>query len=268
MKLDDLTGMRFGRLVVIERSIDGKRRHPKWLCQCDCGNKRIVFREALRDGRTQSCGCLQKETAGDHCRTHGATIGGRKARHPTPEYRSWCKAKERCYNPNTIGFRNWGGRGIEMCQEWRNDFSAFLSHMGKRPDGCSLDRINPNGNYEPGNCRWTTPKGQGQTRRDNVLVNDGDERVSLIEFARRRNLDYKRLHRLVRREGLSLNQAMRELASRPIRSGPKRTKCFRGHELTPENIRKKGNTRHCRQCDLIRNGWNRAKYQARHAALA
>lgn len=155
----DLKDKSFGQLKVIERA-ENKGLQVAWLCKCSCGNTSVVRTGDLLRGSTTSCGCFKKATWEriSKQQKHGLTR--------TREYRSWESAKQRCFNPNTTGYHNYGGRGITMCDEWANDFNAFLEHMGPRPDGHSLDRIDSNGNYEPGNCRWADRYTQNGNRRN------------------------------------------------------------------------------------------------------
>jgi hypothetical protein len=162
MKPVDLTGQRFGRLVVKKLAgTQGTKR--TWLCQCECGRKLIVTGSNLRTGNTNSCGCLHREHAierGRNSRTHGNWTNGRAS----PTYRSWRSMHDRCKHPYMNGFEYYGGRGISVCDSWKY-FETFLSDMGERPAGHSLDRINPDGNYEPNNCRWATRLEQRHNRR-------------------------------------------------------------------------------------------------------
>lgn len=155
----DLTGMKFHRLTVLRRA----ERSQYWICKCDCGKETETRKDRLVTGWTKSCGCLFTEVK----TTHGHTIGRRKktSEKVSRTYESWGASKERCFNPNHPWFHNYGGRGIGMCEEWKNSFETFLKDMGERPPETSLDRIDSNGNYEPGNCKWSTRLEQSQNRR-------------------------------------------------------------------------------------------------------
>lgn len=161
MKLIDLTGRQFGRLTVDGRGPDaiyrsGKR--AKWFCTCACGTRKLIFATSLRYGRSQSCGCLAAEVAANSLRTHGG--------YGTDLYRVWSGMKERCSNRNHNSYPWYGGRGISVCDAWLNSFDRFEADMGPRPSPeHSIDRINGNGNYEPGNCRWATMNEQIKNRR-------------------------------------------------------------------------------------------------------
>ena len=163
MKASDLTGKRFGRLIVIERaenyiSPQGQAR-KRWLCKCDCGNDVIVPASALINGESKSCGCLQKEIAKNTFTQHGKW-GSRL-------HRIWASMKTRCYNRKSRSYKWYGGRGITICDEWMNSFQAFYDWAmanGYRDD-LSIDRIDVNGNYEPSNCRWITIIEQQKNKR-------------------------------------------------------------------------------------------------------
>jgi hypothetical protein len=155
-----LEGQTFYRLKVI--SLARKGRERAWLCQCECGNFTTVITEHLMRGGVRSCGCFKLERVTNLKLNHGHARAGKWS----SEFRAWCSAKNRCYNPKYHGYHRYGGRGIVMADEWRSDFAAFLNHIGPKPDPrLSLDRVDVNGNYEPGNVRWTTPSEQRLNQR-------------------------------------------------------------------------------------------------------
>lgn len=169
----DKTGERNGRLVVLceasERTTGGRIR---WHCRCDCGNECIVTGMDMAPGRSQSCGCLQKEktvAANKSRKTHGHSSGltadGKRKR--SPEYNSWNSMQDRCLIEAMPNYHLYGGRGITICDRWlgSNGFINFLADMGTRPIGQTLDRIDTNGNYEPSNCKWSTGSEQAKNRR-------------------------------------------------------------------------------------------------------
>lgn len=153
-----LTGIRFGKLVVLNQ---GPHFGPLigWYCLCDCGQLTHVRAGHLTSKRIRSCGCLVGEKHGE------AYNKSNEGRWVSKEYKAWSHAKARCLNKNNKKYPIYGGRGITMCQEWQRSYKAFLRHMGRSPAGRSLDRIDVNGHYEPGNCRWATASEQSRNRR-------------------------------------------------------------------------------------------------------
>ena len=148
-KLKDLAGVRFGRLVAIERGPNDPKGRTVWKCRCDCGNEKYILATSLTQGLTKSCGCLR----------HGL-------RH-TRLYTIWTHMQQRCENPNHNRYHLYGGRGISICPEWRNDFCTFYNWAMQHgyEETLTIDRINPDGNYEPQNCRWATVSEQNRNRR-------------------------------------------------------------------------------------------------------
>lgn len=157
---ENLLGRRFGRLSV--QSLAGKIMECGisrycWLCLCDCGENAVVKARALKNGTTKSCGCFQSEGVSVRNFRHGLCF--------SPEYSSWSAMLTRCNNPNTQDWKYYGGRGISVCERWK-DFRNFEKDMGKKPSPeHSIDRINNEGNYEPENCVWSTPLQQARNRR-------------------------------------------------------------------------------------------------------
>lgn len=166
----NLEGQRYGRWTAI--ALVGRQgSNGLWLCRCECGTERPVSALNLRSGASQSCGCLRSERSASAHTKHGL-VG-------TPEYRAWVHARKRCDDTGDNSYHNYGGRGIRVCEEWRNDFAAFIGDMGQRPSPRhSLDRIDNERGYEPGNCRWADRSTQARnTRRNRWIVIDGERRL-------------------------------------------------------------------------------------------
>lgn len=162
MKFIDLTGKRFGKLTVFE-FVETKNGHSYWLCKCDCGNLQKASSCNLKRSHVVSCGCVKNE--GNNVK-HGKS--------KSKIYLCWQNMKTRCYNVKSDDYKNYGGRGIKVCDEW-HDFRNFYNHVSTLPHfgelGYTLDRINVNGNYEPGNVRWATAKEQARNRRKAGALN-------------------------------------------------------------------------------------------------
>ena len=154
-KTKDLTGMRFGKLTAIRLDEQKYKNNCMWVCQCDCGKEVIVVTHNLLAGNTTSCGCKRTDTLKK--RWHG--------QHGTRLYRIWQNMKNRCRNPNIIGYKNYGGRGIGYCKEWER-FEPFIdwAKQSGYNDSLSIDRIDVNGDYGPKNCKWSTPEEQSRNK--------------------------------------------------------------------------------------------------------
>lgn len=196
---------RFGRLTVIGEGADYRspagQNVRRATFRCDCGKVAVLRISEVKQGLTVSCGCYHAEIM----RPHGHASGG----NGTPEYRTWTAMKYRCSNPRCKMWPDYGGRGIKVCDRWSASFEAFLADMGPRPDGHSLDRIDNDGNYEPGNCRWASKREQAANRRSTVLVDHAGQSIPLKEACRQIGIRsrYAVIHSRMKR-GESFEQAI------------------------------------------------------------
>lgn len=212
-----LLGKRFGRLVVAggPEKRPGRRNYF-WACKCDCGNDAVVIGSSLTNGRTKSCGCLQREKAVIAGRSRkGAVI--RHGRSRTREYQVWHQMIRRCHDPKSPVYRHYGGRGITVCERW-HDAANFLADMGPRPSPQhTLGRINNDAGYCPENCRWETRTQQARNTRTNILITHNGEARCLSEWATLAGIKTATLYSRIR-SGMSLADAM----AKPV--GPYRRK--------------------------------------------
>jgi hypothetical protein len=180
----DLTGKIFGRLVVIKQvpkpeHLVGKFRY--WECICECLETTVVTTHGLVSGNSQSCGCARTK--------HGTTKNGKQTR----EYRAWNSAIQRCVNPNDKRYKDYGGRGIKVCDRWLHSFENFLEDMGRCPEKHSLDRINNDDDYCPENCRWATSAQQARNHRRNIWIEFDNEKLVLKDMAKKIGISYQAL---------------------------------------------------------------------------
>ena len=158
-------GERFGHLVVNGTPQVNKKIRREIVCKCDCGKYKHIDMSALLLGKVISCGCVRNKKASERAVIRNTTHGLVN----TAAYRTWSSMKARCLRKSHDAYDDYGGRGIKICERWM-DFATFLADMGPRPKGTTIDRIDPNGDYEPGNCRWATSFVQTRNRRNNVLI--------------------------------------------------------------------------------------------------
>lgn len=196
----DLAGQTYGRLTVLSRSPRSGRAY--WNCICECGGSASVLGKSLRRGDTRSCGCIQKETIAKRNFRHG--LGAERSK----EYRCWLHIKGRCLNPANAAFHNYGARGITVSVLWKNDFEVFLRDVGYAPSpDMTLERIDNDKGYEPGNVVWADRKTQNRNTRRNVFVVLNGERIILKDACACIGADYKRVaHQM--RNGLSFDNAV------------------------------------------------------------
>ncbi len=198
-------GDKFGRLTVVRNG------RPRSLVRCECGTEREMYNHSLTSGNSKSCGCLQKELAAAQLTTHGH-YSGRKV---TPERTAWGHMMARCYRPSDTRFHRYGARGIVVCDRWHK-FSAFYEDLGARPGpGHSLDRINNDGNYEPGNCRWATDIEQANNTVNVVRISADGVTGSMNEIARRVGIDRRTIAKRLKR-GWTMAEAVGDIYRKPF----------------------------------------------------
>ena len=202
-KLKNLIGIKFDRLTVISEKGRSKEGYVLWECKCECGNIVDVKSTNLIKKDTKSYGCLQKEHAnrlGQNNATHGLSH--------VPEYGIWNQMIQRCTNPNQHKHNDYGARGIAVCDRWLNSFENFYADMGPRPsDDHSIDRRDNNGNYEPGNCKWSNAEEQANNRRNNVFYNYNGKLYNALEIDKEFNIDSGTFRRRIDR-GWSVKDAI------------------------------------------------------------
>ena len=203
-RFQDLTGKRFGRLIVLGYS-HKRNSHFYSLCRCDCGTERVISNSNIKSGHAISCGCFRKDATKIRSLTHGCTSG-----RLTTEYHSWTRMKSRCININNIYYKNYGGRGIKICDSWMK-FENFLADMGNKPTPKhSIDRIDNDGNYEPENCRWANMKEQQRNRSNNRIIEFYGRSMTLPEWAEEKSIKYSTLYMRLYGYGWSIERAFNE----------------------------------------------------------
>lgn len=168
---------RYGRILVIGMADPDRHGKTRVKGRCDCGTEKTFGLQELKSKKTTSCGCFKRELMTSH------GLGG------SPEYHVWWNMNRRCYNASDDSFHEYGGRGISVCERWRESVTAFYQDMGPRPEGGTLDRINNDGNYEPGNCRWATEEEQRNNKRTSRLITFGGCTLTLNQWSRRTGIN-------------------------------------------------------------------------------
>lgn len=207
-RLEDLSGKKFGRLTVISMNHDTKDKRVRWNCICDCGNKAVVRACNLKSGEVKSCGCL----ANANNKTHGMS--------KTRLYTEWANMKYRCYYSRNSSFENYGGRGIKVCNEWKDNFQAFYDWAMENgyKDNLTIERKDTNGDYCPENCCWIPASEQANNRRMNLQIEYNGKTQNLKQWCNELNLDYKRTHNRIFKLGYSFEEAITKPVMKQRRS--------------------------------------------------
>lgn len=186
----NLTGKKFGRLLVDEEHGRTKNKQVLWKCVCDCGGIVYLTTACLNSGNTKSCGCLHKEIVAKTFRKH--YLKG------TPEYTSWQLMKDRCCNVNNKTYQYYGGRGIKVCEQWLDSPEQFVKDMGTKPDKTyTIDRIDCNGNYEPSNCKWASKSEQSRNRNDSKTLTIDGIKKHLADWAADYGMPYLQVYKRI-----------------------------------------------------------------------
>jgi hypothetical protein len=209
-KFIDLTGQTFGRWVVLRRATQPIYGKPAWVCQCECSVVKTVAASSLRTGESQSCGCLHRDNSAERLRT----IATKHGMHNTPEYFRWISMKLRCTCVTHQAYADYGGRGIKVCKRWLDSFEHFREDMGPQPSKHhTLERIDNDGDYKPGNVKWATRREQAQNRRNSVsLTIDGVTKPLTVWCKYDRSLEGRVRYRL--NQGWSDKEALLTPSSR------------------------------------------------------
>lgn len=200
MSLIDLTGQRFGRLVVVKRVDHEKKGQARWLCRCDCGKEKVVQSYDLRSGNTQSCGCQRQENF-----THIVHGHSRKR-----VYAIWKGMKSRCFNENRKCYKDYGGRGITVCDEWKDDFEVFYdwAMANGYSDDLTIDRKDSDGNYDPSNCRWADTLTQANNKGRNVFLEYNGETHTIAEWSRITGINAATIYNRVKKLNWTVEKAL------------------------------------------------------------
>jgi hypothetical protein len=214
-RIIDLTGRRFGKLLVVQKGGVNDSHSVLWKCKCDCGNDKTASSIVLLQGYTKSCGCLRKETTNPGNKTHGfSKKNGKRSK----LYRVWANMKDRCFNTNSCNYSNYGARSISMDNDWVNSYETFhnWAMITGYMEGLSIDRIDNDGNYEPYNCKWSTIKEQSMNRRTNHVVEYENSKYTIGELSEKFNINLSTLSSRINR-GYSVEQAISKETNKGIK---------------------------------------------------
>lgn len=201
----DITGKVFGRLLALRLHGTGRENRAMWICRCSCGQEKIVSGKALRDGRTNSCGCLSREILAKRNFKHGhASRGSAES-----EYGCWLKIRQRCENPNCPDYKDYGARGISVCGQWRESFETFLADMGKKPSlDLSIHRLDNNQGYHPANCVWADDAVQANNKTNSHILEFCGKSQTVTQWARELHMHQATLSSRLLDSGWSVERAL------------------------------------------------------------
>lgn len=199
MKRIDMKSKRFGKFTVLAIASKNKSGDLTWLCKCDCGNEKVIVGTCLRNGSSKSCGCL--------CKEKNRKIQTKHGKRKTRIYGIWAGMKQRCLNPSNQKYKNYGGRGIEICNRWMN-FENFYKDMGDPPIDYSIDRIDNDGNYEPSNCKWSTNIEQSNNTTTNRVIEFYGLKLTIAQWSRMINISARTLRARLFEHNWSIQKAL------------------------------------------------------------
>lgn len=191
-----MVGKKYNMLTIL-LDVGYSHGQQSYLCECDCGNKKVITGQRIRNGETKSCGCLSIDLTKKRNKKHGLAA--------TPIYNTWSCIKSRCRNKNHRSYKDYGGRGIDICDEWFNSFEQFYKDVGDIPKGMSLDRIDNNKGYFKENCKWATKAEQSKNRRNTIHLEYMNKNMCLKDWAKKLNKPYSSMKMYIK-NGLSLEQ--------------------------------------------------------------
>lgn len=211
LDINNYLGKKFNRLTILKEVESVKYKKGimrKVLCECDCGNKKEIDLNSIKRGKSTSCGCFNKENSKNLHTKHGFAMLSTGVRHP--DYCIWIKMKSRCFNTNDKSYSNYGGRGIEVCDRWKDSFENFIKDLGWRPNNkYSLERIDYNGNYCPENCKWIHKSEQSKNSRRVKLIDYNGKSYCLTDLCKLLNLTYSTMRHRVYDLGIPFEEAMK-----------------------------------------------------------